>query len=186
VKGDKITSLFQFMEEDYQIKRAITGIEWSPKVSQLLLCSYSKYNEWKVDEPDGFINIFSLNQKKKPEISLTSQYEVTKAIFNPFQPNIVIGATYSGYILQWDIRAKTQPVQKSCLARNGHNHPIYCLAVVGSQNAHNIVSISNDGKLCSWSFGMLNEPKMFFNMQHASDPSQKGGMSQTVGSQDSL
>jgi dynein intermediate chain len=90
---------------------------------------------------------------------------VTKAIFNPFQPNIVIGATYSGYILQWDIRAKTQPVQKSCLAKNGHNHPVYSLAIVGSANAHNIVSVSNDGKLCLWSFGMLNEPKMHFNLQ---------------------
>ena len=72
-----------------------------------MLASYSKCNEWKVDEPDGYINIFSTSLRKRPEITLTSQYEVTKAIFNPFQPNIVIGATYSGYILQWDIRAKT-------------------------------------------------------------------------------
>lgn len=77
---------------------------------------------------------------------------------------MVIGATYSGYILQWDIRAKNIPIQKSCLAKNGHNHPIYSLSIVGSQNAHNIVSVSNDGKCCFWSFGMLNEPKMHFNL----------------------
>lgn len=128
------------------------------------MCSYSKCTEWKVDEPDGMINLYSMSLRKRPEATLISQYEVTKAIFNPFQPNVVIGATYSGYILQWDIRAKQLPVQKSCLAKNGHNHPVFSLAIVGSQNAHNIVSVSNDGKLCFWSFGMLNEPKMSFNL----------------------
>lgn len=38
----------------------------------MLLCSYSKYNEYKVDEPDGCINIFSLSLRKRPEITLTS------------------------------------------------------------------------------------------------------------------
>lgn len=128
------------------------------------MASYSKCNEWKVDEPDGMINLYSLALRKRPEITLVSQYEITKAIFNPFQPNIVIGATYSGYILQWDVRAKNIPIQKSCTAKNGHNHPVYSLAIVGSQNAHNIVSVSNDGKCCFWSFGMLNEPKMHFNL----------------------
>jgi dynein intermediate chain, cytosolic len=89
---------------------------------------------------------------------------VTKAIFNPFQPNIVIGATYSGYIVQWDIRAKSTPVQKSTLAKDGHTHPIYSLAVVGTQNAHNIVSVSNDSKLCMWHFGELSNPKVSFNL----------------------
>lgn len=89
------------------IKRSITSMEWSNKVNELLLVSYSKYNEWKVDEPDGQIGIFSLGLHKVPETILTSQYEITKAIFNPFHPNIVIGGTYSGYILQWDIRAKS-------------------------------------------------------------------------------
>lgn len=87
----------------------------------------------------------------------------------------MVGATYSGYILQWDVRAKSIPIQKSCLAKNGHNHPIYALALVGSQNAHNIVSISNDGKCCFWSFGMLNEPKMVFNISSPMLQSQPGG-----------
>ena len=71
------------------------------------MCTYSKCNEWKVDEPDGYINLFSMSLRKRPELTLTAQYEVTKAIFNPFHPSIIIGGTYSGYILQWDVRAKT-------------------------------------------------------------------------------
>jgi len=46
------------------------------------------------------------------------------------------------------------------MAKNGHKHPIYSLAVVGSANAHNIVSVSNDGKLCFWSPDNLSEPKI--------------------------
>lgn len=76
---------------------------------------------------------------------LTCQYEVTKAMFNPHDPNVIIGATQTGYLLEWDIRAKkepingiidrrnrSQPIQKSCLAQNGHTYPIYSLSVVGS------------------------------------------------------
>jgi len=61
------------------------------------------------------INLFSTSLRKRPEATLISQYEITKAIFNPFSPHIVVGATASGYILQWDIRAKQLPIAKSCL-----------------------------------------------------------------------
>lgn len=95
------------------------------------------------------INLYSMNLRKRPEATLISQYEITKAIFNPFQSNIVIGATTSGYILQWDVRAKQLPVAKSCLQKGrGHSHPVYSVAITGTQNSHNIVSVSNDGKVC--------------------------------------
>ena len=85
-------------------------------------------------------------------------------MFNPFQPNVVIGCTQSGYIVQWDMRAKTTPVQNSILARDGHSYPIYALSMVGTKNANNIVSISNDSKVCQWNCGELNNPKIYFNM----------------------
>lgn len=158
-RGDKIHHQFTFMENEF-LRRAISSIDWSPKVPELLLCSYSKSGEWKHNDADGLINIFSLAMRSRPELQLTSQYEITKAMFNPFKPNEVLAATFSGNILQWDTRAKTVPVQKSCMAKNGHKHPIYSLAVVGSANAHNIVSVSNDGKLCFWSPDNLSEPKI--------------------------
>lgn len=30
--------------------------------------------------------------------------------------------------------------------------------MVGTQNAHNVISVSSDGKLCSWSLDMLSTP----------------------------
>jgi dynein intermediate chain len=80
--------------------------------------------------------------------------------FAPFQPNIVVGGTYSGQIVLWDNRAKRTPVQRSNLGTQAHTHPVYCMDIVGTQNAHNLITISTDGKLCSWSLDMLNEPQV--------------------------
>ncbi len=112
----------------------------------MLLCSYSKCTEWRDDETDGKIHLFSLALRNRPEFTLTCQYEVTKALFNPFDPHLVIGATSSGYLMQWDTRIKNGlPVLKSCLSKHGHKQPIYSLNIVGSENAHNIVSVSTNG-----------------------------------------
>lgn len=99
----------------------------------MLMATYSKSREWRVDDSDGLINLYSMSLRKRPEHTLLSQYEITKAIFNPFQPNIVVGATTSGYILQWDVRAKQLPIAKSCLQKSGgHNQPVYSLAITGT------------------------------------------------------
>jgi len=43
---------------------------------------------------------------------------------------------------------------------------VYCLKVVGTQNSHNVISISTDGKLCSWSLDMLAQPQEILDLQH--------------------
>ena len=80
-------------------------------------------------------------------------------MFNPHKSNQVVGATQCGFLLQWDTRAKTQPVQKTCLATNSHQYPVFCLNMVGPENANNIVSCSNDGWLCQWPSNQFNEPR---------------------------
>ena len=34
------------------------------------------------------------------------------------------------------------------------------MRVVGTQNAHNLISVSTDGKMCSWSLDMLSQPQV--------------------------
>ena len=92
MKNDKISQAFVFQPAK-NLKRMVTSMDWSPTVGELILVSYSKCLEQRYDEPDGMVNIFSTNLKTRPEYTLYCQNEVTKAIFNPFQPNIVIGAT---------------------------------------------------------------------------------------------
>lgn len=173
-RGSKLHKKFVWQEKT-ELKRAVTSIDWSPSQPEILLASYSKSSEWNMDEPDGMIDLFSVSLQGRPEMTLHCQYEITKAMFNPHDPNIVIGSTMSGYLLEWDIRAKkepingaaaerknrSQPIQKSCLAQNGHQYPVYCLSVIGFHNQHQIVSISNDGKMCNWRPKVLVDPQSF-------------------------
>lgn len=39
------------------------------------------------------------------------------------------------------------------------------MRVVGTQNAHNLISISTDGRLCSWSLDMLSQPQETLELQ---------------------
>jgi dynein intermediate chain len=88
----------------------------------------------------------------------TCQTEVTSAIFHKFNPKLVVGATYTGQILIWDTRGKSLPVQKTPPGGKFHSHPIYCLGINGSTNSNNIISVSNDGVLCTWSMSNLSKP----------------------------
>ena len=60
---------------------------------------------------------------------------------------------------------KKTPVQRSPLSATAHTHPVYCMKVVGTQNAHNLISISTDGRLCSWSLDMLSQPQETLELQ---------------------
>jgi dynein intermediate chain len=86
---------------------------------------------------------------------------VTAALFSKFHPNLIVGGTYSGQILLWDTRAKSLPVLKSPLSAAGHTHPIYAMTMIGTQNAHNLVSASTDGTVCTWQLDMLAQPQAF-------------------------
>lgn len=56
----------------------------------------------------------------------------------------------------WDTRSnKRTPIQRSSLSISSHVNPVYCIHVLGNQL---IVSISNDGKVCTWSLENLNIP----------------------------
>ena len=50
-----------------------------------------------------------------------------------------------------------------CVCLFVFQHPVYCVNVVGTQNAHNLISVSTDGKMCSWSLDMLSQPQVKFS-----------------------
>ena len=53
------------------------------------------------------------------------------------------------------------------------------IGIVGSQNAHNIVSVSNDGRLCLWNLSMLSTPQKTVDLKCKPTLQQ----SQTIGQQ---
>uniref|UniRef100_A0A672MVR8 Cytoplasmic dynein 1 intermediate chain 2-like n=1 Tax=Sinocyclocheilus grahami TaxID=75366 RepID=A0A672MVR8_SINGR len=132
----------------------------SHQYPELLVASYSS-NEDAPHEPDGVALVWNMKYKKTtPEYVFHCQSAVMSAAFAQFHPNLVVGGTYSGQIVLWDNRSnKCTPVQRTPLSASAHTHPVYCVNVVGTQNAHNLISISTDGKMCSWSLDMLTTPQ---------------------------
>lgn len=87
--------------------------------------------------------------------------------FSKFHPSYIIGGTYSGQLVLWDLRSgKRTPVQRSPLTSSSHTHPVYCLDVVGTENAHNLISASTDGRLCSWNLDNLSQPQVLVSCRH--------------------
>ena len=120
--------------------------------------------------------------------------------FSIFHPNLVIGAAYSGQVMLWDNRCTWSPpgsirlrsnkrsaVQRSRFSPTAHTLPVYSaqviisttilVQVVGLQNANNLITVSTDGKLCSWSLDMLTEPVEVMELEYH----KPGGSSKTTG-----
>ncbi|XP_076244243.1 cytoplasmic dynein 1 intermediate chain short wing isoform X10 [Calliopsis andreniformis] len=149
-----------FFCERWSRNRCVTSMDWSPQFPELLAASYNNNNDTPND-PDGVCLVWNTKFKKTtPEFIFHCQSPVLSTTFAKFHPNLILGGTYSGQIVLWDNRVqKRTPIQRTPLSASAHTHPVYCLSVVGAQNAHNLISISTDGKLCSWSLDMLSQPQ---------------------------
>lgn len=90
-----------------------------------------------------------------------SSSAVMSICFDNFDPNIIIGGTYSGQIVMWDTRSpKSIPIQTTKLNSGAHVQPIRSLNI----SSHNIYSISSDGRFCTWNMDMLSKPIDVFTL----------------------
>uniref|UniRef100_A0A2M3YYZ7 Putative cytoplasmic dynein intermediate chain n=1 Tax=Anopheles braziliensis TaxID=58242 RepID=A0A2M3YYZ7_9DIPT len=147
--------------------RCVTSFDWSTHYPELMIASYHS-NEESPNEPDGVVAVWNTKFKKQtPEEVFHCQSAVLSSCFARFHPNLILGGTYSGQIVLWDNRVqKRTPIQRTPLSASAHTQPVFCLSMVGTQNAHNVISISSDGKLCSWSLDMLSQPQDVLELQH--------------------
>ncbi len=114
----------------------------------------------------------------------TPQGTIATAMYCRYRPSLILGATYGGQVLAWDtrqgpIRPPAQshgirqrdgeggrpaggcpdPVLRSPLSADAHTFPVFGLQLVGTPNAHNVVSLRSEGNgkrqlalgLCLWS-----------------------------------
>lgn len=163
----RIKEVAQFFDDRWSKKRMISGIDFSPKFSELLLASYTK-NPTAPHEPDGLVQVWNTHMHDRPEYVFTAQSDILTAKFSPYHPNLIIGGSYSGQVLLWDTRAKAAPVQKTPLTGYGHAHPIYSVDIVGTQNANNIISCSTDGVVCGWSMDVFAQPQELLELRNPS------------------
>ncbi|KRX01996.1 WD40-repeat-containing domain [Pseudocohnilembus persalinus] len=163
-KNDPLHLETKFYDQQFCENRVITNLQWSPNFTDVFLASYSQNEEGTINDPVGVVLVWSAGLKSRPEFHCICQSQITQASFYPYNNNLIIGGCYNGQIVIWDVREKNMPVQRS--SQEGHAYPIYSLNIVGTSNAHNIVSISNDGTLCTWDMNMLNQPQRKENMKY--------------------
>uniref|UniRef100_A0A4W6FVN1 Dynein cytoplasmic 1 intermediate chain 2 n=1 Tax=Lates calcarifer TaxID=8187 RepID=A0A4W6FVN1_LATCA len=124
------------------------------------------YSGRDLEEKEGEIQAgakLSLNRQFMDE-RWSKHRVVTCLDWSPQYPELLV-ASYNnnedaphepdGVALVWNMKYKkaTPEYVFHC------QHPVYCVNVVGTQNAHNLISISTDGKMCSWSLDMLSQPQ---------------------------
>ncbi|CEL08288.1 Putative Cytoplasmic dynein 1 intermediate chain 2 [Aspergillus calidoustus] len=162
-----IKEVCQFWDERWSKKRMITDISFSPKFPELVLAAYTK-NPSAPHEPDGLVQVWNQHLHSRPEYVFHSTSDILTAKFSPFHPNIIVGGSYSGQVLLWDTRSSRAgggaPVQKTTLTGAGHTHPVYSISIIGTQNAHNILTASTDGVVCGWTVDMLSQPQEYLEL----------------------
>ena len=134
---------------------------------ELMVAAYTK-NLAAPQDPSGLLQVWNLHLHSRPEYVFHSASDILAVQFSPFHPSLLLGGTYSGQVLLWDTRSRSPlPVQKTPLtgaSSGGHTHPVYCINVVGTQNANNIISCSTDGIVCGWSVDMLSQPQEYLEL----------------------
>ncbi|KAI9245500.1 WD40-repeat-containing domain protein [Helicostylum pulchrum] len=163
--GKHVKFVCEFWDEKWCKNRSVTDVNWSLKYPELVVSSYNK-NPLAPNEPDGVALVWNEHLLDRPEFVFHSQSDVLSVMFSKFHPNYIIGGTYSGQIVLWDTRAKSLPVLKTPLSAGGHTHPVYSIEMVGTQNAHNLISASTDGFVCSWQLDMLAQPQDYLELLH--------------------
>uniref|UniRef100_A0A8C1YQF7 Dynein, cytoplasmic 1, intermediate chain 1 n=1 Tax=Cyprinus carpio TaxID=7962 RepID=A0A8C1YQF7_CYPCA len=89
---------------------------------------------------------------------------VTSLDWSPQYPELLV-ASYNtnedaphepdGVVMVWNMKFKKMTPEYIFHCQ----HPVYCVNVVGTQNANNLITVSTDGKMCSWSLDMLSQPQ---------------------------
>ncbi|KAJ2083481.1 hypothetical protein H4R24_000754 [Coemansia sp. RSA 988] len=163
--GEQLKLALTFHDDKVSRGRSVMDLAWSGRFPELVAAAYNR-NPMAPNEPDGAVAIWNTHLRERPEFVFYAPSDVLRVAFSDFNPNIVVGGAYSGQILLWDTRAKAHPVLKTPLTSSGHTHPVYALRVVGSTNAHQLISASTDGLVCSWQLDMLAQPQDAIELTH--------------------
>ncbi|ETN44325.1 uncharacterized protein HMPREF1541_10505 [Cyphellophora europaea CBS 101466] len=180
-KAHSLRETLQLFSDRHSRRRMISDIQFSPHFNELLLTSYTK-NPSAPNESPGQVLLWNVHAPSRPEYVFASGSDVLSARFSPFHPNYVIGGCYSGQICLWDTRSNNpQPVQRTPQSGShlGHTHPVYNISIIGTPNAHNILTASMDGVVCSWSFDMLTSAQEYLVL-HTPPPAKTEDLAPTA------
>lgn len=137
----------------------VNNLNWSYLVPEVFLSTYmSKEEEINISTEADKIYVWNVNFIERPEFELVSPQRIERAIFSPFSSELVIAGCQSGKICLYDLRAKKDPISKSSPSSESHRSSITGLEFVGGRNSNNLISVSEEGRLCVWTLQNLDTP----------------------------
>ncbi|KAJ2781903.1 hypothetical protein H4R18_002609 [Coemansia javaensis] len=163
--GEGLRLALAFHDDKLSRNRSVADLAWSGRFPELVAAAYNR-NPAAPNEPSGVVAVWNTHLRDRPEFVFYAPSDVLRVAFSEFSPSVLVGSAFSGQILLWDTRAKSHPVLKTPLTAAGHTHPVYALKVVGSTNAHQLITASTDGLVCSWQLDMLAQPQEVLELTH--------------------
>ena len=167
-KAEKANIENVFYDSDLCQNKAVTSLSWSNKFEELFLATYC--NSETSHENDGLAIIWSRHYPRRKEYALHCETAISIARFYPYNPSLIIGGTYTGQIVVWDLRVNTSyPVSRTSISSRSHTEPVFGMEFVGSsENSHNLITMSTDGRVCTWSMNKLDSPPDVVDLHHTS------------------
>ncbi|WFD28061.1 hypothetical protein MNAN1_003069 [Malassezia nana] len=154
-----------FYNDTWLATRSVTDLDWSAQHPELVVAAYNRKRVLAQEgDHDGLVAVWNMHVRERPEFVFSAPTDVVSVLASPFHPRLIVGGTYSGQVLLWDTRHRDVPVQRTPLAFAAHGTtthaaPVYSLRMIGSVHAHQLVSASMDGVVCTWSLDMLARPQ---------------------------
>ncbi|VDM35208.1 unnamed protein product [Hydatigera taeniaeformis] len=171
-------------------RSSVVSLDWSTLHPELLLAAYqSQTREGSgTGDGNGFSEVgvesscccvWNLKYRQTaPEYVFTYRVDITAATLAEFNPALVIGGTRGGQIVLWDSRVNRRtPVQMTHLAGDGaaHVEAICGLVDTGNRFSNNIISVSSEGRLCTWAVDMFGAPIQTLDLTPSSGTSASSG-----------
>jgi len=122
--------------------------------------------------------------------SLECQSMINCVAFHPTKRNMILGASISGQVLGWDLRStKRTPTIRTEFSSSSHgpshSQPIFALrflpsmGFMPSSKISQIVTLSNDAKMCVWRDDMLYKPNNELTVRLAKQDKAGAGQAQS-------
>jgi len=160
----------RFRDEETTVGRPVTSLAFSKLYTELFLASYAEPLQPLADIPDGTVHIWNRLIKDKPDMTFQSQSMVTVADFHPSNAKLIIGATVSGAVVLWDMRAKKKTPQNRTPFHTSHQRAVYAMQLVPThQKVMNIHSVCNGGELMIWRDDIMEDPTKKYKLTALSD-----------------
>eukprot|EP00658_Telonema_sp_P-2_P028263 TRINITY_DN2168_c0_g1_i2.p1 TRINITY_DN2168_c0_g1~~TRINITY_DN2168_c0_g1_i2.p1 ORF type:complete len:641 (+),score=177.96 TRINITY_DN2168_c0_g1_i2:77-1999(+) len=144
-------------KDPQNVKRTVTSVSWNPDGGRKFACAYSNLQfQQAPGDMTSQSYVWDVNNPNFPDLTLTPSNPLVSLEYHPRDPSVLMGGTYNGLLVFWDLRSGSQPNKTSQLATS-HRDPVYDIAWVQSKY-YECMTTSTDGQVLWWDSRKMSEP----------------------------